>query len=186
MDCQECPEHVRWAVADLPGVRSVEVFLTSGKARVAFDPAHVDLPAIRQAVERAGYRVPEGASRPEPARSWPSADFARSILARLGMAFGAVLFVVVAGEWFGLLETITARVPWPAGLAVVLLGGYPVFWKVLRAARRGQVLAHTLMTVGAFAAMAVGEWAAAAVMVFFMCVREYVEGGSPQTARAGL
>lgn len=44
-----------------------------------------------------------------------------------GIVFGAVLFVVVIGEWLGLFEAVTARVPWPLGFALVLVAGYPVF-----------------------------------------------------------
>ena len=39
MDCAECTEHVRHAIANLPGVASVEVFLASEKAAVRLDPA---------------------------------------------------------------------------------------------------------------------------------------------------
>ncbi|HKZ03035.1 MAG TPA: heavy metal-associated domain-containing protein, partial [Pyrinomonadaceae bacterium] len=58
MDCAECTEHVQHAIAALPGVESVNVFLASEKAVVRLDPARVDVPAIRKAVEGAGYSVP--------------------------------------------------------------------------------------------------------------------------------
>src|SRR5574341_806161 len=58
MDCAECTEHVHHAIAALPGVESVNVFLASEKAVVQLDPARVDVPAIRKAVEGAGYSVP--------------------------------------------------------------------------------------------------------------------------------
>src|SRR3989304_4955380 len=58
MDCAECTEHVRHAIAALPGVESVNVFLASEKAVIQLDPARVDVPAIRKAVEGAGYSVP--------------------------------------------------------------------------------------------------------------------------------
>ncbi len=59
MDCAECTEHVRKAIADLPGVQSVEVFLASEKASVRLDEGKTDLPAIRLAVKGAGYSVPD-------------------------------------------------------------------------------------------------------------------------------
>ncbi|MDR5693647.1 MAG: cation-translocating P-type ATPase [Armatimonadota bacterium] len=186
MDCRECTLHVRRALAELAGVKSVEVFLSSQKAVLEVDPELVDLPAIRRAVEQAGYRVPEGVDSQEPSSRLDATSFVRSILTLLGMVFGAVLFIVVVGEWLGLLAAVTERIPWPAGFAIVLLGGYPVFWKVLRAALRGQILAHTLMSVGALAAVAVGEWAAAAVVVFFMHVGEYVEKFTAERARRAV
>jgi len=90
------------------------------------------------------------------------------------------------GEWFGLFEAVTRRVPWPLGLVLVLAGGYPVFRNVIRAAIRKQVTAHTLMTVGALAALVVGQWATAAVVVFFMRVGDYAERFTTERARRAV
>jgi len=100
--------------------------------------------------------------------------------------FGAVLFIVVAGEWLGLFEEITGRVPWPVGLAIVLVGGFPVFRNVVRAALRGQIISHTLMTLGVIAALAVGQWATAVVVVFFMRVGDYAERFTTERARRAV
>ena len=112
MDCAECTQHVQQAIAALPGVESVEVFLAAEKAVVRLDREKVGLPDIRQAVAAAGYR-----SRPakQDARQ-VGRETTRSVLTALGVVFGLVLFVVVAGEWLGLFEQITARVPWVVGL----------------------------------------------------------------------
>jgi Cu+-exporting ATPase len=186
MDCAECTMHVRQAIAALPGVRSVDVFLASEKAQVSFDPARVDLAAIRTAVEGAGYAVP--ASDGEPVRPAETllGDFQRRLLSFLAVVFGAVLFVVVAGEWLGLFEDITARVPWPIGLAIVIAGGYPVFLNVARAAWRRQVISHTLMSVGVIAALVVGQWATAAVVVLFMRLGDYAEHFTTDRARRAV
>ncbi len=184
MDCAECTEHVQHAIAALPGVASVDVFLTSEKAVVRLDPAQVDLPAIRQAVAGAGYEVPTTDST-EPPPS-PMGDFTRRVLTLFGLVFGAVLLVVIAGEWLGLFETLTRRVPWPLGLAAVLVAGYPVFRNVVRATLKGQVISHTLMTLGVLAAIAVGEWATAAVVVFFMRVGDYAEAFTTERARRAV
>ena len=46
MDCADCARHVQHAIAELPGVESVDVLLGSEKAVVLLDPALVALPAI--------------------------------------------------------------------------------------------------------------------------------------------
>lgn len=184
MDCAECTQHVQHAIGALPGVKVVKVFLSSEKAVVQLDPDQVDLPAIYKAVEEAGYSVPPLAEAPlESARE---RSFTRGVLTLLGIVFGAVLFVVVAGEWLGLFEALTRQVPWSVGLAVVLVAGFPVFRNVVRAALRGQIIAHTLMTLGAVAALAVGEWATAAVVVFFMRVGDYAEHFTAERARRAV
>lgn len=182
MDCAECTLHVQKAIAALPGVRAVEVFLTSEKAIVQLDPQLVDLDDIRKAVEGAGYAVPES----QGASAQQTESFTRPILRLLGVVFGAVLFIAVVGEWLGLFEAVTQWVPWPAWLAIILIGGYPVFRNVIRAALHRQVIAHTLMTVGLIAALAVGEWATAAVVVFMMRMGDYVEHFTAERARRAV
>jgi P-type Cu+ transporter len=183
MDCADCVAHVKHALAELPGVTSVEVYLTSEKAVLQADPALVDLPAIRKAVAGAGYTVPEDAS----ARSSRSlADFTAPIMTLFGLVFGAVLFIVVIGEWLGLFRRASDWIPWWAGLAVVVIGGYPVFVNVIRAALKRQVISHTLMMVGVIAALVVGEWITAAVVVFFMRVGSYTERFTTERARRAV
>ena len=182
MDCAECTMHVHKAIAALPGVRSVDVFLTSEKAIVQLDPQLVELDDIRKAVESAGYAVPDE----QGAREQQLQSFSRPILRLLGLVFGVVLLVVVVGEWLGLLDVAAEWIPWPVWLAVVLVGGYPVFRNVLRAALHRQVIAHTLMTLGVVAALVAGEWATAAVVVFFMRVGDYVEHFTTERARRTL
>lgn len=185
MDCAECTLHVQHAIAALPGVESVNVFLSSEKAVVRLDPVRVDLPVIRKAVEGAGYSVPETTTPAQPPAR-VLADFTRRGVTLLAVVFGAVLFIVVVGEWLGLFEQITERVPWPVGLLIVGVGGYPVFRNVLHAALKRQVTSHTLMTIGVIAALAVGEWATAAVVVFFMRVGDYAENLTTELARRAV
>jgi P-type Cu+ transporter len=185
MDCAECASHVQHAIAALPGVEAVKVLLSAEKAVVTLDPARVDGAALRTAVEGAGYRVPETATDGRASVA-TTQNFNRQILTLFGLVFGAVLFVVVVGEWLGLFESLTTRVPLPLGIAFVLLAGWPIFRNVVRAALRGQVISHTLMSVGAIAALVVGQWATAVVVVFFMRVGEYAERFTTERARRAV
>lgn len=185
MDCAECASTVQRALAAVPGVRSATVLLSSEKALIERDPARVPLATLHAAVEGAGYRVREGDTLAASAAPG-GADFSRQALALFGLVFGAVLFVVVIGEWLGLFHTLTDRVPFWLGAILVLLAGWPIFRSVIRATLRGQVLSHTLMSVGAIAALAIGEWATAAVVVFFMRVGEYAERFTAERARRAL
>ena len=119
-------------------------------------------------------------------RSRPVGSFPRQILTLFTVVFGAVLLVVVLGEWLGLFELYTRRVPWPVGLAAVLAGGYPVFRNVVRASPRRRITSHTLMTIGVLAALALGEWATAAVVVLFMRVADFAEGFTANRARRAV
>lgn len=184
MTCTDCARHVQQAIADVPGVQSVDVLLAAEKAIVRHAPARVDLPTLQRAVEGAGYRVrPPGES---PATRSALGGFSRPVLILLGAVFGIVLFLAVVGEALGLFEALTDRVPWFVWLTLILAGGYPIFRGVIQAALRRQVTSHTLMTVGMLAAVAVGEWATALLVVFFMRLAEYVETFTSERARRAV
>jgi Cd2+/Zn2+-exporting ATPase/Cu+-exporting ATPase len=194
MDCAGCTQTVQKAIAGLPGVEHVEVFLSSEKAVVRLDPAQAPLPVIRKAVIQAGYQVPEAPANPAaapaapvaaPARGLPE-NFTRRLLTLIGVVFGAVLFIIVIGEWLGLFEVVTARLPFVVGVGLVLLTGWPIFANVARAALRRQITSHSLMTLGVLAALAVGQWATAAVVVFFMRVGDYAEHMTTEGARRAV
>jgi Cu+-exporting ATPase len=184
MDCVDCTRHVQKAIAEIPGIDSVEVYLTTEKAVVRHDPERVTLDSIRKAVEGAGYSLATQEEAPQARADW--SGFTRSVLTLMGVVFGAVILIVVVGEWLGLFEAITERIPWPVGLVIVLIGGYPVFRNVIRASLKGEVISHTLMTVGVIAALAVGEWATAVVVVFFMRVGDYAESFTAERARRAV
>ena len=184
MDCSECTRSVQRAISALPGVESVEVSLTAEKAVIHLDPSQVDLTVISKAVADAGYSVPP--PQPEAVEPAPLAGLTRRVLTLFGIVFGAVLFIVVIGEWMGFFEAITERVPWVVGAGIVLLFGYPIFRNVLRSALHREITSHTLMSVGAVAALVVGQWATAAVVVFFMRVGDYAERFTTERARRAV
>ncbi len=181
MDCAECVTHVQHAIAALPGVQSVDVFLSSEKAVLRLDPARVSLTDIRAAVAGAGYSVPESAET--ASTEVMGAGFTRSILSLFGVVFGAILLIVIAGEGLGLFKSITALIPAPLGYVLVLIAGYPTFLNVVRAAMKRQVISHTLMSIGVIAALVVGQWVTAAIVVFFMRVGDYAERFTTERSR---
>ncbi|MFN8473854.1 MAG: cation-translocating P-type ATPase [Anaerolineae bacterium] len=184
MDCVECTKSVQRAISALPGVHAVDVSLTAEKAVIQLDPAQVDLASVCKAVEGAGYAVPQ--SDNEQRSTAPLAGLTRQVLTLFGIVFGVVLFVVVVGEWLGLFEALTARVPWFVGVGIVLVFGYPIFRNVIRSALKREITSHTLMSVGAVAALIVGQWATAAVVVFFMRVGDYAEHFTTERARRAV
>ncbi len=184
MDCAGCTKKVQKGLCALPGVASAEVLLSSEKAVVKYDPQRATLADLRRAVEDVGYRVPD-LEQAAPA-STAGGELSRSVLRIFGVVFGAVLAIVILGEWLGLFEAVTSRVPWPVWAVFTLAFGWPVFRSVVRATLKGQVISHTLMTVGLLAAVVVGEWAAALVVVFFMRVGDYTEKVTTVRARRAV
>ena len=56
MSCTHCANAVREALSELKGIRDVNVDLGTGRASFAHDD-DVDMDAVRNAIEKAGYRV---------------------------------------------------------------------------------------------------------------------------------
>jgi len=188
MDCAACARKAQRALMKVPGVQSADVLLSAEKAFIQFDNGVATADALRATIERVGFSVPQPA--PVAADSDVAANHVleakalqRQLFTTLGILFGAILFVVVIGEGLGLFERLTARVPWWAGLLAVLAFGYPIFKGVLGSALRREVTSHTLMTMGAVAALAIGQWATAAIVVFFMRVGEFTERFTSERAR---
>lgn len=185
MDCADCARHVKSAIESVPGVAEVETLLAARKTVIRIDPSKTGLVEIRKAVEAAGYSVLSTES--ELSTKAPFLEqFTRHILVLFAVVFGSVLFIVVIGEWLGFFEAVSRRMPWQVWLVAVLIGGWPVFRNVVKASLKGRITSHTLMTVGVVAAVAVGEWAAAVIVVFFMRIGDYVETFTAERARRAL
>jgi P-type Cu+ transporter len=184
MDCAECTQTVQRAITSLNGIKKADVFLSSEKAIIQLDPSIVKMADIQTAVKNAGYSIPD------PSENIPTnaalGDFSRRIFTMLGLVFGAIILLVVAGEWLGLLDGLTQLIPFPVGVGLVLLGGAPIFLNVVRATLRRQIISHTLMSIGALAAILVGEWTTAMVVVFFMHVGTFTEKLTAEGARRAV
>ena len=182
MDCMECTQHVQHAIARLPGVSSVEVLLTAQKAVIQLEAGRVDLPAIRKAVEGAGYSVPQ--MQGDTLRAGES--FTRKAITTLALVVGVLLFVVVAGEWLGLFAQLTDQVPFWLGAVIVVVGGLPIFIDVVRSVLHREVTSHTLMSLGVLAALTVRQWTTAGVVVFMMHIGNYVESFTADRSRKAI
>lgn len=181
MDCAECAIRVERAISRLPGIVSTRVLLSAEKAIVHLDPAQATLPEIQKAVEDAGYIVGD-----TTVTSGTTSGFRRPVNILLGMVFGIVLLIVIAGEWLGLFGWLNSLVPLPLGIAIVIAGGWQVFTNVLRSALKRQITSHMLMTIGAIAALLVGEWVTAVIVVVFMQIGSYVERFTAESARRAV
>ena len=195
MDCAECTQHVQHAIEKLNGVESVNVFLATEKAILRLDPSQVGMSAIRTAVQGAGYDIPVAEppmlaplSRDEASTQLQhsSQDFNRRLTVLLVSVFAIILSAVIFGEGLGFFDFLNQRIPFLLGLTLVIAGGYPVFRNVIRATLRRQIISHTLMTLGVIAALAVGQWVTAALVVVFLRIGDYVENFTTESARRAV
>lgn len=188
MDCTSCAAHIEEAVRKLAGVQEARVLFAAERATVTFDPAHVTQKEISAAIAQAGYAVREEvamATRSGDTKSSRGAIGQRIGWGMLALVAGVVLIAAI-GERLGLLDRALERVPWWLPVLAILVGGWPVLRDVVQAALRKQVTSHTLMTVGVIAAVAIGEWTTAALIIFFMRFANWLEGLTTGRSRQAL
>jgi len=186
MDCSGCAKNVKSALEQLEDVESAEVFLSAEKAKIQTKTDHPDLQTFKKAIQDIGYHIPDKENTKQASGEISLKEKAQKSFRLFGLVFGAILLVVIAGEWLGLFQTLTQWVPFWAGAALVLLMGYPVFKQVIVAAKKRLVTPHALMALGSLTALAAGEWVTAGIVVFFMRTGDYIENYTTEKARDSL
>ena len=147
MDCAECARHVQGALASLPGVVKVDVYLASEKAVLELERPGIDMGDIRRAVSEAGYAVPE--SR-ESEKDWqPEAGLITRVRRLTAVLFVSVLLIVIIGEYLGFFDLLMEVVPFWVGLLLVLGAGFPMRPRsVMKALHRAESDAQRLFFRG--------------------------------------
>ncbi|PAU95932.1 ATPase P [Aliifodinibius salipaludis] len=186
MDCSGCANNVKTALEQLEEVESAEVLLSAEKARINTKTDQPDLDSIKKAVEDIGYHIPDNTSDQYREENESLKEKAQKSFRLFGLVFGAILLIVIAGEWLGLFQTLTQWIPFWLGALLVLFMGYPVFKQVIVAAKKGLVTPHALMALGSITALAAGEWVTAGIVVFFMRTGDYIESYTTEKARDSL
>lgn len=142
MDCSGCANNVKGALEKLDEVESAEVLLSAEKARINAQSDRLNLDIIKKAVEDIGYHIPDESEDENKAGESSLKQKAQESFRLFGLVFGAILLIVIAGEWLGLFQTLTQWIPFWAGALLVLLMGYPVFKQVVIVAKKGLVTPH--------------------------------------------
>ncbi len=182
LDCADEARQIEVALGRMDGVLEVRTAVGARRTIVSYDSTRIEPEAIRTAIRGLGMTVVEGPSAAQPRR--------RGVWDSLGWLFVAavagVALLEIVGERLGVVDAMAERIPPWLAAAAVLLGGYPIFRNVFRSLRNRAVTSHALMTLGIAGALAIGQYAAAAVIVFFMRFADYLEGATTERARRAI
>ena len=182
LDCADEARQIEGVLARLAGVTEVRTAVSARRALVEYDPDCLAPETIRRAIQDLGMTVTDARTPIDrPQRSLPDL---------IGWSFVSIIAIVtlagIVGERLGLLDAVTARIPPWLSIAAVLAGGYPIFRNVVRALRNRSITSHALMTLGIVSALAIGQYAAAAVIVFFMRLADFIEGYTTERSRQAI
>lgn len=167
MSCGTCATKLEKAVLALQGVRSVSASHALAQAVVRYDSNLTEPSSIKEAVAQLGYGVAEA-----------RADVETSIWQAKG---ARIALVVITGLLIGtgwVLRPFAWAPPWVVHLAAgvaLLLGGYPIVAKALRAALRWDLSVDALVVIAATAAVITGNYLEAGLVVFILLLGELLE-----------
>ncbi|TYR33458.1 cadmium-translocating P-type ATPase [Mesorhizobium microcysteis] len=188
MDCGACALKIENGLKRLPGVSDINVNVGLEMLSLLLDEDRTSRTAIEERIRSLGYtphpvdgepiadaNVPLG--RPETVdRTWW-----RTRKGQLVLGTGALLVLAFV------VATIAPDVAEWAYVAAAGLGLIPIARRAVAGARHGTPFSiETLMSVAAIGAIAIGEGAEAAVVVFLFAVGELLENIAAGRARSGI
>lgn len=191
--CLECSQGVETALRRTPGVQDLRVLSMAEKVVITYDAVTTEPVRLAQVVADAGHPVATWQIAGASAQKMPPASrqsryapaFAILRLAFVGVV-SLIALVEIVGESLGLFHAVELNVPVPIALAVIVVGGYPIFWSALQGLLRRQITINAVMSVGILAAAATGEVISAALIVFFMLIARFLENKTTGRARRAV
>ena len=192
--CVECSQGVVATLRQAPGVQEFQVLGMSEKVRVTYDETTTKPETLVQTIKEAGHEVIrwKGEDRAAPPLTPKTEAHTRRVqtFALLRLAFVGVICLIalveIAGESLGLLHGVEELVPAPLALAVVLLGGFPIFRGAWNGVRQRRINTDAVMSVGILAAAAIGQFISSALIVFFVIIAHSLEDKTTGRARRAI
>jgi len=170
MDCSEEIAAIERALKPLAGLRGVRADIVSSRVTV-FHDGSLGRDQLTLAINGSGVRVKEGE------------DSRRSIQAPLLVSIsGATTGLGLVLQWMG----IDGLLPDVGFLIAIVTGGWLIFPKALRSLRTFTLDMNVLMTVAVIGAVAIGEHAEGAAVVFLFSLSELLESWSVGRARKAI
>lgn len=195
MDCAAEESDIRRALADVPGIRSLNFKLVA--RTLSIDATAEALQAAVEAIGQAGYKMqPLTESAPggdqqvghDHAHEHDHGHDHGSMPAGLPRLVAAL---VLAGVAEAISFFAPAGLPWTlAGMAVALaaiyLAGFEVYKKGLTALFRRRLNINALMTVAVTGAFLIGQWPEAAMVMALYAIAELIEAMAVDRARHAI
>ncbi len=174
MCCGEEQHRIEKKLQTIPGVVNCKFNLVNQKLNVVHTCSKDD---VLRPLHRLGFKVREQMSAAEQKSFWEK----HASLFFIGLS-GLLAIAGILLEQFGIGETVTI----PLLLGAILTGGWRIAIKGFKAAKNLSLDMSSLMTIAIMGAMAIGEWAEAAAVVFLFALAQLLEYHSIDRARSAI
>jgi Cd2+/Zn2+-exporting ATPase len=175
MDCHEEVAILEHRLKTLTGLEMFDADVVGQRLRIQYDAAKLTTSGIAEAVAQTGMRAWLEHEEPRPA----SSSIWRERLVLLSGAFLA----------FGLITQLSSAptVTWLSSYVVaVVLAGSQTARRAWMSVRAGHLDIHVLMMVAVAGAIALGEWAEGASVVFLFALAQVLEARAMERARGAI
>jgi Cd2+/Zn2+-exporting ATPase len=167
MSCGTCAENVAKVLRAMSGVHAVEASYVLGRAVVQYDGSLITPSAIRKAIAELGYAAAEVKGDLAP-------DAERTQRRRIALTTAVGSLLVVA--WMTpLVAAVPSWLPGLLGALAATIGGFPIASKAIRAAGHRRLSVDALVAIAAVAAIAIGHYMEAGVVIFILLLGELLE-----------
>lgn len=184
MDCASCVARVERLVETLPGTDAVKTSFAKQTLNLELDETQTPRAVLESQLKHLGYAATlqeASTSLAEPPAHHHAKPWYQTGQGQLVLGSG----VLVALAW-GLSFVAPPLARW-GFVAATLLGVWPLLRRAWGGIRLGDYFSiNVLVTLAALGAVALGQAAEGAVVVFFFAVGELLEGVATGRARAGI
>jgi Cd2+/Zn2+-exporting ATPase len=175
MDCHEEVAILEHRLKGLAGLEALDADVVGQRLRVQYDAAKLSTSRIAEAVAQTGMRAWLEHEEPRPA---PTTVWRERVVALSGVSLAAGLTL----QFFGLGGALA----WIPFVVAVGLAGSQTIWRAWTSLAAARLDIHVLMLIAVLGAIALGEWAEGASVVFLFALAQILESRAMARARGAI
>lgn len=166
MSCEDCAIKLEQELASLKGIEEASVSFVLAQATVKYNPEAIGVRAIKKAFTSRGYTATATGEGITAAFDSKYKETARVIS----------VGILLLGSWLLHLLTVTPPAITDAmALTAIMIGGYPIASKAIKALLKKELNVDALVTIAAAAAVAIGDYTEAGLVIFILLLGEFLE-----------
>ncbi len=169
MTCENCAKTVEGKLKHLDGIKDASVSYVLGQAMIEFNPEIIAPTAIKKVFTSSGYTVTE-------AKGSVSEVIESRYIEKIRVV--AVGILLTSSWLIHQLMEFPALITDSMAIAAILIGGYPIASKAIKTMLQRSLDVDALVTIAASAAIALGDYLEAGIVIFILLLGEFLEAAT--------